>query len=261
MPDLKDHNIIITGAGRGIGAAIARGLAQDGARITVADLSGETAEATAAAIRDAGGQAIAVKVDVTDRAQVRAMIAASVAAHGPLASIFNNAGIVQVKPFLTITEDDWRVMHDVNGLGVLIAMQEVIETFQKQGKGGSIINTASIGGKLGTEPLAHYCASKFGVVALTQAAARTFGRDGIRVNAICPGNVATDMWKKIDEGFRETGLTSRENEAFEKFASTAALGRPSYAEDLVGISRFLASSDSGFVTGQSIVVDGGTIFS
>lgn len=260
MTKIKDKNIIITGAGRGIGAAIARGLASDGALITVADLSSETAEATAKDIRDAGGQAIAVTVDVRDRIAIRKMIEASVAAHGNLDVIFNNAGIVQMRPFLKITEDDWRVMNDVNGLGVLIAMQEAIETFLRQGGGGSIINTASIGGRLGTDPLAHYCASKFAVIALTQAAARAFGKDGIRVNSICPGNVATDMWKKIDEGFRETGLTTKENEAFERFASTAALGRPSVAEDLVGIARFLASPDSDFVTGQSVVVDGGTIF-
>jgi len=257
---IKDKNIIITGAGRGIGAAIARGLASDGALITVADLSKETADATAKDIRDAGGKAISVVVDVRERDQIRRMIHVSVEAHGKLEAIFNNAGIVQVRPFLSITEDDWRVMSDVNGLGVLIAMQEAIETFLRQGDGGRIINTASIGGKLGTDPLAHYCASKFGVVALTQAAARTFGQHGIRINSICPGNVATDMWKKIDEGFRETGLTTKENEAFERFASTAALGRPSVAEDLVGIARFLASSDSDFVTGQSIIVDGGTIF-
>lgn len=260
MSKLKDKNIIITGAGRGIGAAIAHGLASDGALITVADLSSETAEATAKDIRAAGGKAIAVSVDVRERDGVRKMIDTSIAAHGKLDAIFNNAGIVQVRPFLTITEDDWRVMNDVNGLGVLIAMQEAIKAFLRQGSGGRIVNTASIGGKLGTEPLAHYCASKFAVVALTQAAARTFGKDGIRVNAICPGNVGTDMWKKIDEGFRENGLTSRENEAFERFASTAALGRPSVPEDLVGIARFLASPDSDFVTGQSIVVDGGTIF-
>ncbi|MEI5680782.1 glucose 1-dehydrogenase [Mesorhizobium sp. CCNWLW179-1] len=260
MTKLKDKNIIITGAGRGIGAAIARGLATDGALITVADLSKETAEATAKEIRSAGGKAIAATVDVRERDQVRRMIQASVDAHGKLEAIFNNAGIVQVRPFLDITEEDWRVMNDVNGLGVLIAMQEAIETFLRQGDGGRIINTASIGGKLGTDPLAHYCASKFAVIALTQAAARAFGKNGIRINSICPGNVATDMWKKIDESFRENGLTTRENEAFERFASTAALGRPSVAEDLIGIARFLASPDSDFVTGQSIVVDGGTIF-
>lgn len=257
---IKDKNIIITGAGRGIGAAIAKGLASDGALITVADLSKDTSEATAKEIRDAGGTAIAFTVDVTQREGVRKMIDASVAAHGKLDVIFNNAGIVQVRPFLDITEDDYRVMSDVNGLGVLIAMQEAIRTFLSQGGGGRIVNTASIGAKLSTDPLAHYCASKFAVVALTQAAARTFGKDGIRVNSICPGNVATDMWKKIDEGFRHTGLTTRENEAFERFASTAALGRPSTAEDLVGIARYLASSDSDFMTGQSIIVDGGTVF-
>jgi meso-butanediol dehydrogenase / (S,S)-butanediol dehydrogenase / diacetyl reductase len=174
--------------------------------------------------------------------------------------IFNNAGVAQTKPFLDITEDDWRFVTDVNALGVLICMQEAIRQMQAQGGGGKIINTASIAGKQGYEPLAHYSASKFAVVALTQAAARAFGKDRINVNAICPGVVATDMWKVIDGGFREHGLTSKDNEAFDTFAGIAVLGRPSTPQDLVGVARFLASSDSDFMTGQSLLVDGGMVF-
>lgn len=260
MADIRQKSIIITGAGRGIGAAIARGLAADGALITVADLMADAAKDVAQSIRDAGGEAVAVAVDVRHRQSVREMIATTVNQYGRLDVIFNNAGIVQVKPFLSISEEDWQRMLDVNALGVLIAMQEAIAIFLKQGQGGRIVNTASVGGRLGTEPLAHYCASKFAVIALTQAAARSFGKDGIRVNAVCPGNVSTDMWKQIDQGFMREGLSSRENEAFEKFATAAALGRPSVPEDLVGIARFLASSDSDFMTGQSLVVDGGILF-
>jgi meso-butanediol dehydrogenase/(S,S)-butanediol dehydrogenase/diacetyl reductase len=142
----------------------------------------------------------------------------------------------------------------------MICMQEAIRRMQAQGGGGKIVNTASIAGKQGYEPLAHYSASKFAVVALTQAAARAFGKDRINVNAICPGVVATDMWKVIDGGFREHGLTSRENEAFDTFAGIAVLGRPSTPQDLVGVARFLASADSDFMTGQSLLVDGGMVF-
>mgnify|MGYP001809713985 FL=1 len=260
MPDLKDKSIIVTGSGRGIGAAIARALAADGARLTIADRTAEDAEAVAESIRAAGGTATAVTVDVRDRAAVRRMIDTAVASHGRLDVLFNNAGVAQTKPFLDITEEDWRFVTDVNALGVLIGMQEAVRTFRAQGGGGKIINTASIAGKQGYEPLAHYSASKFAVVALTQAAARAFGKEQITANAICPGVVATEMWKIIDKGFRDTGLTTAEDEAFNQFAAGAVLGRPSAAADLVGVARFLASSDSDFMTGQSLLVDGGMVF-
>ncbi|RZN30624.1 SDR family NAD(P)-dependent oxidoreductase [Bradyrhizobium sp. Leo121] len=260
MPfDLEGCAIVVTGSGRGIGEAIARGLAADGALLTIADIDEGNASTVAEGIRAAGGKAIAVRVDVTSRDSVKAMIAATVKAHRKLDVIFNNAGIAQTKPFLSITEQDWRRVMDTNGLGVLICMQEAIKQMIAQGHGGKIINTASIAGKQGYEPLAHYSASKFGVVALTQAAARAFGAQKINVNAICPGVVATDMWKLIDKGFKDEGLTSRDNEAFETFSAGILLGRPSAADDLCGVSRFLASSASDYMTGQSLVVDGGMV--
>ncbi|MCB4771946.1 glucose 1-dehydrogenase [Ancylobacter sp. Lp-2] len=260
MPDLRDKSIVITGAAGGIGAAIAQALAADGARITVADLSQAAAEAVAGKINAAGGKAIAVAVDVRERAQVRGMLDRAVEAFGRLDVIFNNAGVAQTKPFLDITEADWRFVTDVNALGVLIGMQEAIKTFRGQGGGGKIVNTASIAGKQGYEPLAHYCASKFGVVAMTQAAARAFGKEGITANTFCPGVVATPMWDTIDKGFRDNGLTQKQNEAFDTFAAGAVLGRASQPGDLVGVARYLASSDSDFMTGQSLMVDGGMVF-
>ncbi len=260
MPNLKDKSIIVTGAGRGIGATMARALAADGARLIIADRTEEDARTVAESIRAGGGDAVAVTVDVRDRAAVRRMIDIAVSSFGRLDVLFNNAGVAQTKPFLDITEEDWRFVTDVNALGVLIGMQEAIKTFRAQGGGGKIINTASIAGKQGYEPLAHYSASKFAVVALTQAAARAFGKERITANAICPGVVATEMWKIIDKGFRDTGLTTAEDEAFNHFAAGAVLGRPSTAEDLVGVARFLASSDSDFMTGQSLLVDGGMVF-
>ena len=152
-------------------------------------------------------------------------------------------------------EDDQNI-----ALGVMIGIQEAARQMMAQGTGGKIINTASIAGKQGYEPLAHYCASKFGVVALTQAAARAFGARQITANCICPGVVATEMWKVIDKGFKDEGLTSRDNEAFETFSAGILLGRPSTADDLVGVARFLASGASDYMTGQSLVVDGGMVF-
>lgn len=264
MPDsvndsIKNRAIIVTGAGRGIGAAIARGLAAEGARLVIADRDEANAGAVASGIVAAGGQAIAIAVDVADRASLRAMIARTVETYGRLDVIFNNAGIAQTRPFLSITEEDWDRVMDVNAKGVLLAMQEAAQQMIKQGGGGKIINTASIAGKQGYEPLAHYSASKFAVVALTQAGARAFAKHGINVNAICPGVVATEMWKVIDRGFVEEGLTKTENEAFDGFASGILMGRPSRPEDMLGIARYLASPASDYMTGQSLMIDGGMV--
>ncbi|KQT83913.1 glucose 1-dehydrogenase [Aurantimonas sp. Leaf443] len=255
--DLDGVRAVVTGGARGIGAEMAKGLAAAGARVLVADLNEEAARAMAAAI---GGETIACRVDVRERSSVRAMIETAAARFGGVDAVFNNAGIAQVRPFLDITEEDWRTVMDVNGLGVLIGMQEAIRQMKRQGTGGSIVNTASIAGKQGYEPLAHYSASKFAVVALTQAAARAFGKDAIRVNAICPGVVATDMWKLIDQGFRDNGLSSSENEAFDGFAAGAVLGRASRPDDMAGVACFLAGKGSAFMTGQTLLVDGGMVF-
>ena len=256
---VESRSIVVTGAGRGIGEAMARGLAAEGARLVIADLDVGNAENVAAGIRESGGEAVAVAVDVTQRESLRAMIAATVEAYGRLDVIFNNAGIAQTKPFLSITEADWDRVMAVNARAVLIAMQEAAKQMIAQGGGGKIVNTASIAGKQGYEPLAHYSASKFAVLALTQAGARAFAQHGINVNAICPGVVATDMWKLIDKGFQEEGLTKRENEAFETFSSTILMGRPSRPGDMVGVARFLASPASDYMTGQSLMIDGGMV--
>jgi len=255
---LHNRSIIVTGAARGIGEAIARGLAQQQAQVVVADINAQQARAVAESITAAGGQAIAVAVDVSQRASVRAMVAAAVAAYGKLDVIFNNAGVAQARPFLAITEQDWHSVMNVNALGCLIAMQEAIAQMLAQKTPGKVINTASIAGKQGHDPLAHYSASKFAVRALTHAAARAFGPHGITVNAICPGVVDTPMWGAIDEGI---GAQERApGETFRQAAAAAVLGRASVPQDLVGVSVFLAGPGSDFMTGQSLVVDGGMVF-
>jgi len=259
MPGLlHNRSIIVTGAARGIGEAIARALAQQQAQVVVADINAQQAEAVVASIVAAGGQALGVGVDVRERASVRALIAAAVAAYGKLDVMFNNAGVAQARPFLSITEDDWRSVMDVNALGCLIGMQEAIRQMLAQQTPGKIINTASIAGKQGHEPLAHYSASKFAVIGLTQAAARAFGAQQITVNAICPGVVATPMWGAIEEGIATQGRTP--GEVFAQAASAAVLGRASQPQDLAGVSVFLAGPGSDFMTGQALVVDGGMVF-
>lgn len=253
---LQGKSIIVTGAGRGIGASIAQDLARNGARVCVADLNVEAARKVAARI---GSAAIAAEVDVADRASTRAMIASAVKAFGRLDVIFNNAGISQTCNFMDVKEEDWHRIMNVNGLGVLIGTQEAARQMQAQGTGGKIINTASIAGKQGYPLFAHYCASKFAVVALTQAAARALAPDKITVNAFAPGVVRTELWEQLDREFMDLGLTQKPDQAINEFSQSILVGRYSKPEDITGLTTFLASPGSDYVTGQTYMVDGGMV--
>jgi len=256
MSSVAGKSVIITGAARGIGAAIARDLAKNGAKVCIADVNEDAAKAAA---KSTGGDTIAVKVDVAKRDSVKAMIAATVKAFGKLDVIFNNAGISQTVNFMDVTEADWHRIMDVNGLGVLLGTQEAARQMKAQGTGGKIINTASIAGKQGYPLFAHYCASKFAVVALTQAAARALAPDKITVNAFAPGVVRTELWDQLDREFIALGLTQKPEQAINEFSQSILLGRTSKPEDITGVTTFLASAASDYVTGQTYMVDGGMV--
>jgi meso-butanediol dehydrogenase / (S,S)-butanediol dehydrogenase / diacetyl reductase len=253
---LDGKTCVITGAGRGIGAAIAQRLAADGANVTVVDLNGDAAEQVAATL---DGRGLGIGADVADRDAVRGALAQTVDRFGRLDVLFNNAGISQTKPFLEATEDEFMKIQRVNGLGVLIGTQEAAKQFIAQGGGGKIVNTHSMAGKQGFPLFAAYCYSKFGVVALTQAAARGLAEHKITVNAFGPGVVQTELWEQLDSEFREHRLTERPGQALEEFGEGILLGRLSKPQDLAGIASFLASEDSDYMTGQAIQVDGGMV--
>ncbi len=253
--------VIVTGAARGIGEAIARELAAHGAKTMVADINADGAAAVARSINDAGGVAIASQIDVTKRETVIDVIRKTQAAFGGLDCMVNNAGVAQAKAFLSLNEADWRRVMDTNALGVLIGIQEAAKAMIERGRGGSIVNTASIAGKQGFKEQAHYCASKAAAISLTQSAAKAFGEHKITVNAICPGVVETEMWSVLGKESHAEGWTTSPDEAFQKGAALAVLGRASVSQDLAGLVRFLVSDESRFITGQSIVADGGIIFS
>ena len=253
---VQGKSVIVTGAGRGIGAEIARDLARNGAKVCVADLNEAAAQSVAKSI---GASAIAVKVDVTNRESTKAMIAAAVKAFGKLDVIFNNAGISQTCNFMDVTEDDWHRIMDVNGLGVLIGTQEAARQMKAQGTGGKIINTASIAAKQGYPLFAHYCASKFAVAALTQAAARALASDKITVNAFGPGVVRTELWEQLDREFMDLGITQKPDQAINQFSESILLGRYSKPEDITGVTTFLASTASDYMTGQTVMIDGGMV--
>ena len=257
---LKDRNIIVTGAGSGIGAGIALDLARHGARVVIADINVEAADRVAADVRaKTSGTAVAHKVDVTDRQSIRSLIADTVSAFGRLDVMFNNAGIIETASYLEITEDGWKRLMDVNALGVLMGTQEAAKQMIAQGGGGKIINTASIGGKQGYPAFAHYCASKFAVVGLTQAAARAFAEHKITVNCFGPGVVHTALWDQLNREFVDKGITKEPDQAINDFSAGILLGRYSLPKDVAGLTTFLASSDSDYITGQTVMVDGGMV--
>jgi meso-butanediol dehydrogenase/(S,S)-butanediol dehydrogenase/diacetyl reductase len=256
---LKGKSCIVTGAARGIGKGIGLSLIAEGADVAFADLDGEQADAAAAEARKSGGKAIGIKVDVTVRAQQRAMIERAVAEFGKLDVIFNNAGMNHIQPFLETTEENWERIMRVNAMAVLIGCQEAAKQMIAQGKGGKIINTASIAGRQGYPNIAPYCASKFAVISLTQSAARALAGNKITVNGFSPGVVDTPLWMQLDREHMELGETTKAGEAMAKFAEGILLGRVATPKDIAGLALFLASSESDYITGQVITVDGGML--
>jgi meso-butanediol dehydrogenase/(S,S)-butanediol dehydrogenase/diacetyl reductase len=259
VKDLDGKSIIVTGAARGIGAAIAADLAAKGAKVTVADRDLAGATAVADKIRQEGGRAIAAEADVTQRNSVRSLIETTVRTYGRLDVMFNNAGISKTIKFMDTSEGDFNSIMAVNGLGVMIGIQEAARQMIAQKSGGKIVNTASIAGKQGYPLFAAYCASKFAVVALTQAAARSLAEYRITVNCFAPGVVKTELWNQLDREFMALGLTQAPEQAINEFSASILLGRPSAPADIAGATAFLASPASDYMTGQTLMIDGGMV--
>ena len=251
---------LVTGAGRGIGRGIALRLARDGHAVAVNDVNKAGAESVAEEITAAGGRGIAVAGDVTDRDAVFAMVDQVAGELGSLDVMVANAGIAQVKPLLEVTPDDLRKIFDVNVFGVVYCIQAAAERMIAQGNGGKIISAASIAAHGGFDLLGHYCATKFGVRALTQAAAKELAQHKITVNAYCPGVVDTDMWELIDEQMGPY-LGTGKGEAKARFGAGIALGRLQTPDDVAALVSYLAGPDSDYMTGQSVIIDGGMVYS
>jgi meso-butanediol dehydrogenase / (S,S)-butanediol dehydrogenase / diacetyl reductase len=249
---------LVTGAGRGIGRGIALRLAADGLAVAVNDVNPDTAAAVSKEIGAAGGRSVAVPADVTDRDAVFGMVAQAAEALGRLDVMVANAGIAQVKTLLEVTPADLQRIFEVNVFGVVYCMQAATERFLAQGGGGKIISAASVAAHAGYPYLGHYSATKFAVRALTQAAARELARHQITVNAYCPGIVGTDMWELIDEQLGAY-LGTAKGEARDRYAEGIALGRVQTPEDVANFVSYLASHDSDYMTGQSVIVDGGMV--
>jgi meso-butanediol dehydrogenase/(S,S)-butanediol dehydrogenase/diacetyl reductase len=202
--------------------------------------------------------AIPLAADVSQRDQISNAFDEFVERTGRLDVLFNNAGFNVPMQLMDVTEENWHSIMDVNGLGTLIGIQEGARRMipRRQGK---IINTSSIAGRQGFPSFAPYCASKFAVNALTQAAARALAEHNITCNAFAPGVVDTPLWVKLDEDLMSIGDSERPGEAMENFAAGILRGRVATEDDIVGTALYLASSDSDYLTGQVIMIDGGMV--
>jgi len=249
MRRFEDQVAIVTGAAHGIGAATARRLAQEGAAVVVEDLDTNGAEAMADVLRGEGGQAIGVGVDVTQRGQVEAMLDAALTAFERVDVLANIAGIAHSEPFLAITDEWWDRTLAVNLTGVFLCSQVVARHMVEQAIEGRIVNMASTNGLVGEADLAHYNASKFGVVGLTMTMAIELGPYKIRVNSVCPGLIKTRLTQpsRQDPAWTADYLRKIPMERF---------GEP---EEVAAAVAYLASTDSGFITGHQLVIDGGQL--
>jgi acetoin reductase-like protein len=246
----------VTGAGSGMGRAIAEGYAREGAKVVVADLNLDAAQQTVQGITDQGGEAIAIQTDVRDESQAQAMVDAAVEQLGGLDVLVNNAGVARIIPFLETTNADWDFIFDVNCKGVLWCSQAAARRMIEQGRGGKIINLASQAGRRGEALVLAYCASKACVISMTQSMALALAPHKINVNGIAPGIVDTPLWIDIDRQFAKL-LDWEIGEPKRRFSESIPLGRIEQPEDVVGTAIFLASSDSDYITQQTLNVDGG----
>jgi len=251
--------VLITGAGQGIGRAIALRLARDGADIALVDVKQDKLNAVADEVKAIGRKATTFIADVTKRDQVYAAVDHAEKELGGFDVIVNNAGIAQVKALADVTPEEVDRILKVNVEGVLWGIQAAARKFRDRKQKGKIISASSIAGHDGFELLGVYSATKFAVRALTQAAAKEFASDGITVNAYCPGIVGTDMWVEIDKRFAE--ITGAEVGAtYKKYVEGIALGRAQTPEDVAAFVSFLAGPDSDYMTGQAPLIDGGLVY-
>lgn len=245
MADQQKGAAIVTGAARGIGRAIAETLAAAGNAVVIADRDAAAAEQTASELRGAGHRALAVQVDVADRASVAAMVAASIAEFGQVDVLVNNAGIAgKAAPIAEQSDEDWDVMMAVDLKSVYLCCQAVLPHMLER-KYGSIVNVASIAGKEGNPNMVPYSAAKAGVIGLTKSLGKEVAQHGVRVNAVAPAVIGTEILLQ---------LTQQQIDYMTSKIPMARLGKP---EEVAQVVAFLASDGSSFVTAQCYDVSGG----
>jgi L-rhamnose 1-dehydrogenase len=245
----KEKVVIVTGAARGIGRAIALGFAHEGARLAIADIRTKQAEETVKLARSKGGEAFFVFTDVSKPEDVSRLVEDTLNTYGTIDILVNDAGICPFREFLDMPVEVWDQVQDVNLRGVFLCSQSVAKVMVERGIQGRIINISSISAYVGGAQQAHYCASKAGINLLTASMAISLGQYGITCNAVLPGPIETDVNKEdlADAAKREY------------FIHRTPLGRIGEPQDVVGPVLFFASQEAGWCTGSTLVVDGGIL--
>jgi D-sorbitol dehydrogenase (acceptor) len=261
---LAGRHALLTGAGGGIGLAVVRAYLAEGARCTVADLAVQPPPALAELMAAHPQHLHYVPADVSQAAQVDALLAAARARFGTVEILFNNAAIFDLAPLLDSDEAMYERLFAVNVKGMFFVMQKVLAQMVAAGEGvrgrGVVINLASQAGRRGEALVAHYCATKAAVISYTQSAALAMAPHGIRVNAIAPGVVDTPMWDNVDALFaRHEGLAPGQKKA--AVGRAVPLGRMGRPEDVAGAAVFLAGDEAAYITAQTLNVDGGSVMS
>nr|WP_275889427.1 SDR family NAD(P)-dependent oxidoreductase [Nakamurella flavida] len=246
---------MVTGAGRGMGLAIARSLAENGAGVVLLDRD-ERVEAAAASLREMGLDAEGAIVDVTDEAQVGAAVDAIGERRGRLDIVVNNAGVISVEYLQDLTPTEFRRILDVNTVAPFVVARAAAPWLRRSG-GGVILNSASAQAREGFIYTPHYAASKFGVMGLTQSLAKELAKDDIRVNAYCPGIVMTDMWGYLDGAWAAKLGDYQPGQLVQEWIDAIPMGRPASEADVANLILFLASDAASYITGQAINIDGG----
>jgi len=267
---------IVTGAGQGIGKAVALRLAREGANVVVADINSKTAKQTAEEIQVLNRRALACHIDIANVAEIQPMIDRVVTEFDRIDILVNAAGVAQTGLFLELTEQEWDHVVDTNLKGTTFIIQAVgrqmIKQVPEQVKAtghadrsplgdtlrcyGKIVNFSSISGRHGRAEQVPYAASKAAIISITQSAALAFAKYNINVNAVCPGVIPTPMWEQIDQDRgRISGLAP--GESMKSFIERTALKRAGISEDVAGVVAFLCSQDSDYMTGQTLNIDGG----
>ncbi len=245
---LKQGSVaLVTGGTTGIGRATAIAYAKAGAKVVVSGRREAEGNETVALIKKAGGQAAFFRADVTKEGDVKALVEFTVKTYGRLDYAFNNAGIETTGPIVEASEDEYRKTFDINVLGVLLSLKHEIPAILKSG-GGAIVNTASIAGTIGMPGAGIYIASKHAVLGLTKTAALETAKQGIRVNAVSPGAIATDMFDRF---------TGNQDQNKQYMASLHPIGRVGTVDEIAAAVLFLSSDEASFITGHNLNVDGG----
>jgi len=246
MEDLKEKVAIVTGGGKGIGKAIVQELAFRGCRIAIPDIDIESAESVAGEIEQSGGEAEALKTDVSNSTEVEEMIGKVIEKYGRIDILVNNAGITRDNLLMRMSEEEWDIVLKINLKSAFLCTKHVIRPMMKQ-RSGKIVNISSVVGVMGNAGQVNYASSKAGLIGLTKSAAKEVASRNVQVNAVAPGYIETEMTVNLPEEIKAGYLINIPSK------------RPGSPEDVARVVSFLVSSDSDYVTGQVIHVDGGLL--